>query len=291
MSVPRLESTDSNGLNGAASFNRYAWSRDEAVLQSSGTAGLGVVACVLFMAGGLYWTASVGLLTFSALTAYPAMVSAGVVLSLLIFGATFWSPRRRSLESATHSPAKESKSAGMNMYDSVTGLPMNRLFVSLLNQALLRAQKHGRQVAVLMIELDQFPRVTGESGESGCHLMYRIQAARVKSALHTTDTVARLGKRTFAVLLDRVTGPDEVTAIAHKIQRTISLPVTLNEHELFLSSRIGIGLSAHNSLEAAALITAATHAVLRARTADHSLDRVHSAGGPSSADPGSSIAA
>ena len=50
-------------------------------VESHDIARVGVVACVMFMAGGLYWTASVGLLTVSALTAYPVMVMLGMGFS------------------------------------------------------------------------------------------------------------------------------------------------------------------------------------------------------------------
>lgn len=267
MSVPRPASTDSNAPSGSEPARRHACPDDDVLSRSYDAARFGVLACLLFMAGGLYWTAAIGLLTISAITAYPVMVSIGVAFTLMIFGAALWTPRRRA--SAAHSLWCTPEHDGKSTYDPVTGLPLNRLFLSLLNQALIRAQKHGRQVAVLIVELDYFTPAAEPPADLSGNLMCRIEAARVKSAVHTTDTVARLAERTFAVLLDQVTGPDEVLVLARKMQGAIALPITLDNHELFLSSRIGVGLSNRDDLDPTLLLEAATRA-LEAAQADAS---------------------
>ena len=259
MSVPAPANDESGVARGPEPGHLHAWSDEEALARSYEAARFGVLACLLFMAGGLYWTAAIGLLTISALTAYPVMVSIGVAFTLMIFGASFWTPRSRT--SAVRRDWSASACDGRSTYDPVTGLPLNRLFLSLLNQALIRAQKHGRQVAVLMIELDYFIPAADTSAELNSHLMYRIEAARVKSALRTTDTVARIAERTFAVLVDQVSSQDEVLLLARKMQGTIALPITLDRHEVFLTSRIGVALSTQDVLDPDLLLDAATRAL------------------------------
>ncbi|ULA58985.1 MAG: GGDEF domain-containing protein [Nitrospira sp.] len=262
MSVPPPGTNESSAATELP--HHHAWSDDEALSRSYDAARFGALVCLLFMAGGLYWTAAIGLLTLSALTAYPVMVSIGVAFTLMIFGATFWSPR--SGTSAVRTSWRASESDGTSTYDPVTGLPLNRLFLSLLNQALIRAQKHGRQVAVLMIELDYFTPAVKTPADLNRHLMYRIEAARVKSALRTTDTVARIAERIFAVLVDQVTGADEVVILARKMQGAIALPITLDQHEVFLTSRIGVALSNRDEMDANLLLDAAARALEAART-------------------------
>lgn len=264
MRVPRPASNDSPAPAGPEPVHRQAWSDDEAHFRSYAVARFGVLACLLFMAGGLYWTAAIGLLTVSALTAYPVMISIGVAFTLVIFGASFWTPHSRT--STAQRRWNASEDAVKSTYDPVTGLPLNRLFCSLINQALIRAQQHGRQVAVLMIELDYFIPAAEMSAELNRHLIYRIEAARVKSALRTTDTVARVAERTFAVLLEQVTGPDEVMVLARKMQGAIALPITLDHQEVFLTSRVGVGLSTRDALDPNVLLDAATRALEAAQT-------------------------
>lgn len=288
MNASPSTSTDSRNANGSRPVQgteslSHAGSND--------AARFGVVACVLFMAGGLYWTASVGLLTLSALTAYPLMVMLGVVVSVMIFGAANWTARNHGTDSATDTAAPISLVGAAYTYDAVTGLPMHRLFLALLSQALIRAQKEEGQAAVLVIELEHFTPETDAYAMLNRNLMYRVQAARVKSALRTTDVVARLAEARFAVLLEDVTTPEEVFAIAKKMQATIAHPVTLDRHELLLSSRIGIGLSGRDGTDAQALIDAAVHALERARVEGGSLIGTAVVAEASVADPTSTLAA
>ena len=269
--MPYQDSIDRSDLNGLEHSHRHAWSRDEDLSRSYDAARFGLAACLLFMAGGLYWMAAIGLLTISALTAYPVMISIGLAFSMMVFGVAFWTPRGRFSAYPADSQSNSSNHTGMSTYDSVTGLPTNRLFLSLLSQALIRGQQQGLQVAILMIELDPDTPVTDASAPMNCNLLYRIEAARVKSALRTTDTVARLGEATFAVLLDQVKDADEVLAVARKMQGTIALPVTLDEHELFLRSRIGISLSRQGCLDTDPLVESANRALVTARANGHTM--------------------
>ena len=71
----------------------------------------------------------------------------------------------------------------------------------------------------------------------------------------------KLTEQRFAVLLERVTTQEDVLTIARNMQRTIAHPVTLDHHELLLSSRIGISLSGKDGLDAQGLIAAAVQAL------------------------------
>jgi diguanylate cyclase (GGDEF)-like protein len=149
-------------------------------------------------------------------------------------------------------------------YDSVTGLPTKRLFMSLAGQALSRAKRAGRRVAILMVELDHFAPAEDPCEPLRDTLLYRVQAARLKSALRTTDTVARLGECSFAALIEDIVDGAGIAAVAEKMQATISLPFILEGRELILTSRIGIALSSAETEDAAALLSLATRAVLQA---------------------------
>lgn len=291
MSVPPPASPDGGDHDGSGTSHGCEHSGASHPVESHDIARVGVVACVMFMAGGLYWTASVGLLTVSALTAYPVMVMLGMGFSLLVFGAANWSIRQPVAASTPDTPATLSLVGAAHTYDPVTGLPRQRLFLSLLTQAVGRAQREGRQAAILVIELEHFTAETDAYAMLNRNLMYRVQAARVKSALRTVDVVARLTESRFAVLLEQVMTQDEVLAIAKKMQRTIAQPVTLDCHELFLSSRIGISLSGQDGVDAPALIEAAVHALERALAQGGTLGGIAGAQDMSAADSASTIAA
>jgi diguanylate cyclase (GGDEF)-like protein len=155
---------------------------------------------------------------------------------------------------------------GLSTYDSVTGLPTKRLFMTLANQAVARARQTGRKAAILVVELDHFTPDGDRHETVHDNLVYRVQAARLKSALRTTDTVARLADRSFAALVGNIADGSAVAAVAAKMQAVVSLPLIVGGRELFLTSRIGIGLSSSETKDATGLLDLATQAVIQART-------------------------
>lgn len=184
----------------------------------------------------------------------------------LLSAGLFLLMKRAKLFPRTARPSNQPAPPALSTYDSVTGLPMKRLFMTLANQALSRARKAGRQVAIVLVESDHFALAEDQEKASHNSLVYRVQAARLKSALRTTDTVARLGERSFAALIEEIADASEVGAVAAKMQATVSLPFVLEGREMFLTSRIGIGLSSPDTKDAAGLLDLAGRAVTQART-------------------------
>lgn len=233
---------------------------------------LGMVASVMLVVGGLYWINATGLLTVAALRGFPPMLWGLALVLVATVAAMVYRGARSTKPQATARYAGGDPNASIQTtYDAVTGLPTERLFLSLLNQALPRAHKQDHQVALLLVEMDHFSLSTELQGQMNINLIYRVQAARVKSALRSTDTVARLADRTFAVLLDQIDSQDDVIAIARKMQATVSLPFTVEGHEVFLSSRIGISLSGQDGMDGLGLLRAATEAVGKARAEGYSV--------------------
>ncbi len=86
-------------------------------------------------------------------------------------------------------------------HDDLTGLPNRLMFGEHLDLALARAQRHGRQVAVLYVDLDDFKQVNDTYGhEAGDQLLRQI-ARRLERATRATDLVARHGGDEFIVLV------------------------------------------------------------------------------------------
>ncbi|MFO0730046.1 MAG: diguanylate cyclase [Nitrospiraceae bacterium] len=75
----------------------------------------------------------------------------------------YWEPVQASLRDSPGYAGGETNAAIQTTYDAVTGLPTQRLFLSLLNRAVPRAHKQNHQVALLLVEMDHFSldRVAG----------------------------------------------------------------------------------------------------------------------------------
>lgn len=200
-----------------------------------------------------------------ALSGIPLARLAGITIaSLLILGGLWFARMYR--ESRTHGAHSSTTTQGLTAYDSVTGLPTGRLFGSLLGQALSHAEKTGRSVALLIVELDHFRMVSERQGQASGNMLARVQAARVKSVLRSSDTVARLAQDQFAMIVDNLSSPEEITAVVQRTQATVELPLTLDGHELFLTCRIGGAFYPHDAADREQLIDQAVQAVKTAKT-------------------------
>ncbi len=187
------------------------------------------------------------------------------LLSLLILGG-LWLKGQHPKHGFRRGRSTEKPIEMSSTYDSVTGLPTRRLFGTLLEQSVGRAAKTGRSIALLVVELEHFRMVAESQGQANSNVLVRVQAARVKGVLRSTETIGRLAQDQFAMILDNLTSPDEVTAIVAKLQATVGLPLTLDGHELFLTCRIGVALYPEDAREHEGLITQAIQAVRTAKS-------------------------
>ncbi len=125
-------------------------------------------------------------------------------------------------------------------HDVLTGLPNRLLSFDRLKQALLKAQRLGHQVAVMILDLDRFKNINDSLGHETGDLLLLEVTQRLKACLRESDTVARLGGDEFFVILEQIKNPEYLEDIAEKIQQAVSRPFSLNGHELYMTASIGI---------------------------------------------------
>lgn len=202
----------------------------------------------------------------SAIYLSPLVVLIGVgLIGLLVLGI-LWLNGRYPNSGFHRLRPTEHPTRLSSTYDYVTGLPTRRLFGTLLEQAIVRAEKTGRFLALLVVELDHFRVVAENQGQANGNVVVRVQAARVKGVLRSAETVARLAPDQFAMILDNLTSHQEVTTIVDTLQATVGLPLTLDGHELFLTCRIGIALYPQDAMDCEGLIAQAMRTVKRAKS-------------------------
>jgi len=129
-------------------------------------------------------------------------------------------------------------------HDVLTGLPNRALFLDHLKMALARSRRHlDRMFAVLFLDFDRFKIINDSLGHiAGDKLLIEI-ARRLEKSLRPGDTVARLGGDEFTVLLEDLEHPDEAIALAERIQKTLTTPISLDGNEVSITASIGIALS------------------------------------------------
>ncbi|HME58229.1 MAG TPA: PAS domain S-box protein [Terracidiphilus sp.] len=132
-------------------------------------------------------------------------------------------------------------------YDPLTGLPNRRHLLERLRQPLDAGALSGRTQALLLIDLDHFKTLNDTLGHQTGDLMLQEAARRIVACTHESDTVCRLGRDEYVVLLEeRGQVPEEAAAMAkavgEKILAAIDQPCLLGEHECLTTASIGIAV-------------------------------------------------
>jgi diguanylate cyclase (GGDEF)-like protein/PAS domain S-box-containing protein len=162
---------------------------------------------------------------------------------------------------------KEAEEALLRManHDALTGLPNRLLLQDRLAQAIVQAQRNGRQVGVMFVDLDRFKHINDSLGhEAGDQLIVEI-GRRLSAALRESDTVARQGGDEFVVVLADLEGPDDAATVARKVQAGLFQPLELAGQEVFPSGSIGIAMYPRDGLDSHALLRAADSAMYHAK--------------------------
>ncbi len=169
------------------------------------------------------------------------------------------------LQDVTGRKRAEAEIERLAYFDTLTGLPNRTLLRDRLQQALAQAGRDDQTVAVLFLDLDRFKGVNDTLGHSlGDELLKKV-AGRIRKSLRASDTVARLGGDEFVVLCQGIRGVQDVSALAAKIQKTLSRPVSLGEQEIFTSVSIGIALFPEDGRDAETLLKHADLAMYAAK--------------------------
>jgi diguanylate cyclase (GGDEF)-like protein len=171
--------------------------------------------------------------------------------------------------------AAEERTQHLAWHDPLTGLPNRLLLGDRLDSALHRARRTGRQVAVLVADLDSFKAVNDRRGHAAGDVVLRDVASRLREVLRPQDTVARFGGDEFVIVLEDVDGPDGARRVAERARSACSRPVPFGERDIEVHTSVGVSLSPAGSQPAAAVRTAA--ALLR--DADAAMYRAKRLGG------------
>ncbi|HEY3169848.1 MAG TPA: EAL domain-containing protein, partial [Thermoanaerobaculia bacterium] len=150
-------------------------------------------------------------------------------------------------------------------HDPSTGLPNLSLLRAKLAVALSHAEREKRAVAVLAVGLDQFELVNDSLGRANADRFVQMIAQRLSGRLRQSDVVTRTTDGSFGILISDLTEVAPVIALAHKLLRSVSEPVSLDGTELRPTVAIGLATYPAVGSDADTLIQAAERAMRHAQ--------------------------
>lgn len=150
-------------------------------------------------------------------------------------------------------------------HDLLTDLPNRLLFRDRITMALARARRARRGAAVMFLDLDQFKLVNDTLGHTIGDGLLQSVAWRLVDCVRAEDTVARMGGDEFTILLPEITDRGAASTVAQKVIETVNEAVTVDGHELFVTTSIGIAIFPEDGTDAETLLKNADRAMYRAK--------------------------
>jgi diguanylate cyclase (GGDEF)-like protein/PAS domain S-box-containing protein len=161
-------------------------------------------------------------------------------------------------------------------YDSLTGLPNRLLFRDRLAQAMARAKRQGRSMALMFLDLDRFKLVNDELGHEAGDLLLRHVAKTLTGCLREADSVARddaalhtlsrLGGDEFTLIVENVGSAEDAAHVARRMLEALAEPFVIGEEELVVTASIGISMYPTDDVDIDTLIRHTDMAMYRSKS-------------------------
>jgi len=124
--------------------------------------------------------------------------------------------------------------------DTLTGLANRYMFETGLKRALPHAERHGRSLALLMLDLDKFKNVNDTLGHAVGDQLLIEAARRLEKSTREGDLLCRLGGDEFAILIHDLSDITQVQRLTSRIFTAFKEPADIEGNEIIISVSIGI---------------------------------------------------
>lgn len=176
----------------------------------------------------------------------------------------------RLISIAVERSQSASKITHLAYYDDVTGLPNRRFLFEQLKRSTAMNVESGKHSAVIYLDIDQFKTINDSRGHEVGDLLLIEVAARLKTCVHASDTVARVGGDEFVVLLENLSGlsieaAKQAELVSIKILQLLTKPFNLAKHKHHSSASIGITLFGQQQADMEEVLQQADIAMFQAK--------------------------
>jgi diguanylate cyclase (GGDEF)-like protein len=162
-------------------------------------------------------------------------------------------------------------------FDRLTGLPNRALFRDRLAQAMARARRSGRPMALLVIDLDRFKIVNDSLGHDVGDRLLQHVTRKLSACLREVDSVARavddfsttlsrLGGDEFTVIAEGVQAAEDAASIARRLLDALATPFHAGGEEIVISGSIGISLYPTDDVDLDGLLRHTDMAMYRSKS-------------------------
>jgi len=152
-------------------------------------------------------------------------------------------------------------------HDPLTNLPNRLAFELQLAQSLRACERTNQQLALMLIDLDNFKNVNDTLGHQIGDQLLQSVAQRLRECVRASDLVARIGGDEFVVVLPEIESPLTAARVASKIQSNLVDSHLITDHVLYATPSIGISLYPLDGRDPGTLLRNADTAMYFAKSA------------------------
>jgi diguanylate cyclase (GGDEF)-like protein len=150
-------------------------------------------------------------------------------------------------------------------HDFLTGLPNRMVLNDRIDQAIALARRQMTQVAVLFLDLDGFKYINDSLGHPIGDKLLQSIAKRLADCVRGSDTVSRQGGDEFIVLLSEMQQSEDAAIAARRILQAVAEAHSIDQHDLHVSTSIGVSVYPGDGPDAETLIKNADTAMYQAK--------------------------
>jgi len=150
-------------------------------------------------------------------------------------------------------------------HDFLTGLPNRMLFTDRVTQAIALAERHVKKVGVLFLDLDGFKHINDSLGHPFGDKLLQSIVKRLLDCVRGSDTVSRQGGDEFVVLLSEMEQSEDAALTARRMLKAVAEAHPIDQHDLHVTTSIGVSVYPDDGLDAETLIKNADTAMYQAK--------------------------
>jgi len=154
-------------------------------------------------------------------------------------------------------------------HDFLTGLPNRMLLNEHVRMAIALAPRHAKKIAILFLDLDGFKHINDSLGHPLGDKLLQSVAKGLLDCVRASDTVSRQGGDEFVVLLSEIEQAEDAAISARRILDAVGKPHWIDDHDLHVTTSIGISVYPDDGMDADTLIKNADLAMYQAKENGH----------------------
>lgn len=167
---------------------------------------------------------------------------------------------------AIHNARAHSSIKQLAITDGLTGLFNRRYFEDLLSRELQRAERHGREFSLALVDVNDFKKFNDTYGHPAGDQALSALGEAIRKAVRSTDIAARYGGDELVVILPETKLAKAYTLFANRIKRELEEDFTrIYGNGQVLTVTIGIASYPRDGKNAKSLILSADRALLAAK--------------------------